>query len=178
MHAYNESPIRQGKPFIHYGGKLDKIKQNVQTIQKYPQGFICAFHKEEMIGFIHLIYSKETALMSQILSMRKRWNKAPNNALIAKAVEIACKKDVQYLVYARMSGGSLGEFKRRNGFQKMPVTRYCIPLSSRGKLILTLRLQNGLRGILPQWLKDILRPIRDHLTTKLSQRFSFVCTLV
>jgi len=159
---YNETPIRQGKPFWHYGVKFDQIKRAF-TAEKYPCEFICAFYKNEIVGFIHLLYSKETAVMNQILSMQKHWDKAPNNVLIAKAVEVTCQKGVQYLVYERMPESSLGEFKRRNGFQKMHVTRYYIPLSFKGKLVLTLKLQRGFRGILPVRLKSFLRPIRNWL---------------
>lgn len=166
---YNEIPIRQGKHFTHYGEKFDQIKKGIKAVERYSQDFICAVYRDEIIGFIHLLYSKETALMSQILSLQRHWDKAPNNALIAKAVELSCQKGVQYLVYAKMSTGSLGEFKRKNGFEKMLVTRYYIPLSFKGKLILTLKLQRGLEGILPECLKNLLRPMRNHLKKAINQ---------
>lgn len=161
---YNETPIRQGKYFTHYGEKFKTIKRRLSDIvQKYPNDFICAFYNDEMVGFVHLLYSKDVALINEILSMQKHWDKAPNNALIAKAVERACEKGVKYLVYEKMPDSPLGEFKKRNGFKKFPVTRYYIALSLKGKFILTLRLQNGLKGVLPRWLKKMLRPVREHL---------------
>lgn len=160
---FNETPTRQGRPFKHYGATFDAIKRSFKAVEKYPQEFVCALYNNELIGFIHLRYSNETAVIDQLLSMQKHWNKAPNNVLIAKAVEIACQKGLQHLIYEKMSGGSLGEFKRRNGFQKMFVTRYYIPLSFKGRLVLKLRLQRGLRGIMPDRLRNFLRLIRDRL---------------
>jgi hypothetical protein len=167
--VYNSSPTRQAVPFTHYGETFDRIKRNLQTVKKYPQEFIGAFYKEEMIGFIQLLLSKEIATISQILSVQKHWDKAPTNALIAKAVEMSCKRGVKYLAYGKMyypratSRSSLREFKIRNGFQEMPIRRYYIPLSIRGKLILTLRLQQGMLKIFPRWMEDLLYSKRGWL---------------
>jgi len=160
---YNETPIRQGIPFKHFGEKFDKIKKDLKASEKYPQEFIRAFYEGKMIGFIHLLYSKETAIISQLLSMHKYRSIAPNNALVAKAVELAYQRGVRFLIYERMPKGPLGEFKRNNGFEQMPVRRYYLPLSLKGKLILNFKLHRGLKGVLPGWLKDFLRLLRDHL---------------
>lgn len=163
--VYNETPIRQGKLFWHYGENFNQIKQEYQALEKYPHDYICAIFEGKIIGFLHLLYTKETALINQILSLQKHWDKAPNNALIAKAVELACSKGVQYLVYDRMIKGPLGDFKRNNGFKQMFVLRYYVPLSFKGKVIVSLKLQRGLQGLLPERLKDFLRRIRK-LSTK------------
>jgi len=102
------------------------------------------------------------------LSMQRYWDKAPNNILVAKAVEVVCQKGLRYLIYEKMPDGSLGEFKRRNAFEKMWVTRYYVPLSFKGKLVLELRLQRGLQGLLPVELKNSLRPLRNRLSQLVS----------
>ena len=47
---FNETPIRQGKPFKHYGAKFDQIKRGFKDDEKYPYEFICALYKNEIIG--------------------------------------------------------------------------------------------------------------------------------
>jgi len=156
---YNETPIRQGRRFIHYGEKFNDIKKLLE-VKKYPNDFICAFYRNELIGFIHLCYSKDVAVIRQILSMQKHWNKAPNNITISKAVEMACQKGLKYLVYGELSQSSLSDFKRRNGFQEILLRRYYIPLTFKGRIVLTFNLQRKARRILPNWIKKPLSLIR------------------
>jgi len=160
---FKETPVRQGKPFRHYGTTFEQTKPDLAEAERYPPEFISATYKEETIGFLHIIYSKETAVIDLLLSMQKYWDKAPNNILIAKAVEVACQKGMRYLIYEKMPEGSLGEFKRNNAFQKMWVTRYYVPLSFKGNLVLKLRLQRGLQDLLPVRLQNSLRPMRNRL---------------
>ncbi|MEM2178857.1 MAG: hypothetical protein QW272_08580 [Candidatus Methanomethylicaceae archaeon] len=164
VNIYNETPIRQNRPFRHYSENFNKVKRNFsKALTKYEHDFIGAYYNNELIGFIHLIYSGKCALMSQILSMIKYWDLAPNNAMIAKSVEICASKGIKFLIYGKMSSGSLGKFKRNNGFIKLYVPRYYVPLSFKGKIAIFLNLHKGLRGILPNKVKDFLRPKRDFM---------------
>ena len=158
VRIYNETPIRRNEPFRHYGESFEIVKRNLSKYEK-TSDFIGAYYEGELIGFVHLIYTDKYALMSQILSMIKHFNKAPNNLLIAKTVELCAEKGVRYLIYGRMSENTLGKFKKRNGFIKVLVPRYYVPLNHKGKIALRLNLHKGIRGILPQFIKRILRPI-------------------
>ena len=159
VEIYNETPIRQGRPFRHYGKDLADVKAKFEPW--VPQStFIGAYYGQELIGLIQLIHADKYTLMSQILSKMKYFDKAPNNAMIAKAVEICANKGIKCLIYAKMSGGSLGQFKRSNGFVERHVPRYYFPLTLKGKIILSLHLHHGIKGIIPKPVKDKLRPIR------------------
>ena len=100
------------------------------------------------------------AELGQIISKIEHRDKSPNNALIAKAVEICDQKQISYLTYGFWKRGSWGEFPRRNGFEKIDLPRYYIPLTVKGKLILKLRLHHGIKGILPEKLLARLLDLR------------------
>jgi hypothetical protein len=157
---YNEKPIRQGRPFKHYGKSTEQVKEKfIPWLDKSE--FAGAYYENELVGFIHIIYTDKYALLSQIISYEKYRDKAVNNALISKAVEICSKKGVKYLIYGRMSAGGLGQFKTNNGFLERYVPRYYIPLSLKGRIVLSLRLHRGMRALLPKWLKGFLRSLRE-----------------
>lgn len=153
---YNESPIRQGRRFWHYGKDLESIR-NTHSTYLDTCDFIGAYLHGELIGFVKLVYVGETARTMQIISMFAHRDKAPTNALIAKAVEICCEKGIRYLVYGKYdygkaSGRSLAMFKKENGFQKVLYPRYYIPLNLKGEISLKLKLHRGIREMLPEGL--------------------------
>lgn len=149
VRIYNETPIRQNKPFWHYGKDFHAVKAENSTYLDDSE-FICAYYENELIGFIRLLYGERTARTVQIISMVKDRDKAPTNAMIAKAVERCEKRGIPYLVYARWPRGSLAEFKRNNGFERMEVPRYYVPLSVKGKLALRLKCHHGIKGYLSE----------------------------
>src|SRR6267142_3385753 len=51
---YNESPVRQGRRFPHYGKSLDAVRRMSATFPD-SSGFIGAFLGEKLIGFIKLV---------------------------------------------------------------------------------------------------------------------------
>jgi len=104
----------------------------------------------------------------QIQSKNAHFDKRPANAMIAKAVEVACQKGMQNLLYCKYTYGnkincSIREFKRRNGFQQLNFPRYNIPLTNKGRIALKLGLHKGLRNLLPSGLMDFLLDIRSKL---------------
>jgi hypothetical protein len=157
---FNESAIRQGKPFWHYGKDFDTVKREFSRYL-FREDLIGAYYKDELIGFIMLAYAGTYAITGQIISKIVHRDKAPNNVLLAKAVEICDRKKVPYLVYLNWGIGSLTEFKRRNGFQKVSLPRYYIPLTIRGKVALRLNLHRGLMGIIPERFKRRLIKLRS-----------------
>ena len=173
---YNECPIRQGRPFPHYGMDLAKAREYAGTFLD-RSAYIGAYLGDEMIGFIKLTTdsSRTQADLVHILSMVEQRDKAPTNALIAQAVRYCAKQGIRYLVYDNFSYGnkqrdSLSEFKERNGFQRIHVPRYYIPLTRLGSV--ALRLGAGhfrLIDHLPEPLIAKLRDLRNDWYTRRMQ---------
>jgi hypothetical protein len=157
---FNEAPVRQGKPFWHFGKDVETIKRDF-SVFLFREDLFGAYYNDELIGFMFLAYAGKYALLGQIISKIEHRDKAPNNALIAKAVAICENKHVPYLVYAMWSTGSLGHFKQQNGFEKFALPRYYIPLTIKGAIILKLRLHHGLAGIIPTRLRSYLVNLRN-----------------
>jgi hypothetical protein len=145
----DESPVRQGKPYWHYLEDFETVKQENITFLKQSD-FIGAFLGAELIGYIKLVKGNGKASIMQILSKIAHRDKAPNNALMAKAVEICTEERIPYLHYAFWSRGGLGEFKENHGFERFEIPRYYIPLNRRGAIVLKCRLHHGIRQRLPQ----------------------------
>lgn len=157
---FNETRIRQGKPFWHYGKDFETVKKEFSRFL-FREDLIGAYFKNELIGFVMLAHAGRYALTSQIISKIQHRDKSPNNALIAKAVRICAEKSVPYLVYARWVGGTLGTFKKNNGFQKIDLPRFYVPLTRKGSVILHLRLHKHPKERLPEWIKEPLRNMRS-----------------
>lgn len=157
---YNESPVRQGKPFWHYGRDFGTLKKIHATFLE-KSDFIAASVDGELAGFMKLVYSKQCAGTMNILSKMAHYDKRIMNALVAKAVEVCAAKGIPYLTYCAWSTGGIGEFKRRNGFQKMDLPRYYVPLTTKGKVALALKLHRGVRAVLPSGLRQELINLRS-----------------
>ncbi len=146
---YNETPVRQNKPFRHFGEKFEDIKNRFSSGFNARGEFAAAFIESEIVGFIQLIYTDSYALLSQIISYVKYRDCAINNAPIAKAVQICAENSVPFLVHERFGKGGLVQFKVNNGFEEKKIPRYYIPLSTKGKMILSLGLQTKITPHLP-----------------------------
>jgi len=160
---YNETPVRQGKPFSKYGMDFAAVKSEVVQLADRSD-FVGAYFQDELVGFIKMVSLGRVASILSIVSMVKYMEKKPTNALIARTVELACSKGMTHLLYGKYIYGNkasspLTEFKRRNGFEQMLVPRYYVPLTVRGRLSMQLQLHRGLIGILPdvavEWLLQL-----------------------
>lgn len=157
---YNQTPVRDGRPFWHFGKDFETVRRELATYLDRSE-FIGAYWNEELIGFIKMVYVDHVATVFHVISMKEHHDKRPMNALIAKAAELCEQKGISHLIYAKFIYGnkrrsSLLEFKRRNGFQQVNFPRYYIPLTLRGKLFVWLRLYRGFSGLLPE---PILQPL-------------------
>ena len=170
MSIYNESPVRQGKPFWHYGKGYDSVKKdNAAYLDR--SYFIAAYLNAEMIGYLKLVNNGECAGIMHIMSMIKHRDKAANNALIAKAVEICAQEKIPYLaygnyIYGKKGADTLTEFKHSSGFGKIDVPRYYIPLTLKGRLALKLGIHRGLIELLPRKLLLKLIELRNKWNEK------------
>ncbi len=150
---YSQTPVRQGKAFWHYGKDLATLKHELATYLDRSV-FLGAYFGGELIGSMKMTYVGPAAAIMQIFSLREHFDKRPNNALIAKAVEV-CEADAkQYLIYGSFvyhdPDSSLTEFKRRNGFESMALPRYYVPLTVKGKLAMSLGLHRPFAANLPK----------------------------
>ena len=163
----NESPVRQGKPFWHYGKDFETVKREHGTFLDRSE-FVAAYFQDELIGFIKMVYVDRLAVILHIIAFNSHYDKRPLNALITKAVEICSQKGVGYFVYGNYIYGnkkdsSLVEFKRRNGFEQIDFPRYYVPLTFKGKIFVALRLYRGVVGLLPGPAINLLLKIRDRI---------------
>jgi hypothetical protein len=156
---FNESPMRQGRRFWHYGKDCETVKRQFSRFV-FREDMIAAYYREELIGLVMLGNAGCFGLTGQIISSIKHRDKATNNALIAKCVQVCEKKGMSYLVYLHWSDDSLGEFKRRCGFERTKIPRYFVPLTWRGKLGLKFGIHRGWKHVLPERIKSRLKRLR------------------
>lgn len=162
---YNECPIRQGKRFPHYGMPLEKVRPYAGTFLD-SSIFIGAFDGDVLIGFAKLAMdeSRTQAGLMHILMSLDYLGKIPTNVLMAQAVKSCVDRHIPHLVYANFAYGnkqrdSLSDFKERNGFQRVDVPRYYVPLSPWGKLAYRMGLHRRLIEFLPE---PIITRLRDY----------------
>ncbi len=149
---YDESPVRQGKRNRHYKKDLDVLKVGHGTFLDRSQ-FITAYFAGEMIGFAKVTFCQEHAVFMNFLSKVSHRNKAVNNAILAKAVEICADRKMKCLVYGALGGGGtqgFDEFKIANGFECVDVPRYFVPLTRLGRMSLKAGLHRGLAQQMPK----------------------------
>jgi TusA-related sulfurtransferase len=152
---FNESPIRQERASPYYGRTLEKVTQDVMAAKDYT--FVAAYLQDELAGFIQLVHGNNLTIITQILALQKHSDKAVNNALIAKVVEVCAQRGEKYVMYGRMGNHpSLDKFKESNNFVNYPLNRYYIPLTRKGKLAIKLGLQRDLKDAVPPSVKNRL----------------------
>ena len=157
---FNESPVRQGRRFWHYGKDFETVKSQFSRFI-YRERMIGAYLNNELIGFIMLANAGKFALIGQIISAVKHRDKSTNNALMAKAVEVCAAEKLPYLCYLFWSGDSLAEFKRRCGFEKMLVPRYFVPLTRKGNLAMKVGVHRSWKELVPSGLKSSFKRLRS-----------------
>lgn len=164
---YNECPVRQGKPFAHYGKDIETVRKEVGTYLERSI-FIGAFLGDSLIGFVKLLFdeTRTQAGLLHIISMIRHRDKAPTNALVAQAVRVGAARGIPYLVYSRFNEGkkqrdSLIEFKEHNGFQRVNLPRYYVPLTLIGRTALSLGLHKRAADRVPERVLLKLRGLRN-----------------
>ena len=107
-------------------------------------------------------------------------DKAPTNALVVQAVRSCTDRKIPYLVYSNFAYGkkqkdSLSDFKERNGFQKIDVPRYFVPITPLGSAAIKFGLQHPLTSKLPEPLMVKLREMRNNWYMRKLQGFQEMC---
>lgn len=163
---YNECPIRQRRRFPHYGKNLEMVQREEATFLD-SSIFIGAYYADQLIGFVKIVADEtwtQAGLMN-IVSMIRHRDKAPQNALVAQAVRACASRGIQFLVYSRFAYGkkqhdSLSDFKERNGFKRVDLPRYNVPLTPLGWIALRLGMHHRLTERIPASLAAKLRDVR------------------
>lgn len=164
---YNECPIRQGKPFPHYGKDLESVHKEEATYLDRSI-FIGAFLGDRLVGFIKLVTNESCtqAGLMNIVSMSQHRDKAPTNALVAQAVRACADRRISYLVYSNFAYGkkerdTLSDFKRNSGFQRIDLPRYYVPLTGLGAAAFRLGLHKKFADHFPEPVMAKLRGLRN-----------------
>jgi hypothetical protein len=164
---YNECPVRQGRVFPHYGKSLEAVREMSATFLD-SSIFLGAFDGDKLIGFIKITFDdhRTQAGIMHIISTLQHRDKAPTNALVAQAVRSCADRGVPRLVYAKFAYGkktnsSLSDFKARNGFQRVDLPRYYVPLTRWGSIALSLGLHHRVPDRLPELVVARLREWRS-----------------
>ena len=154
--VYNECPVRQGRPFRHYGMDLQTVHK-VEATHLERSIFIGAFLGDKLIGFVKLVHdeTRTQAELMNIVSMVQHKEKCPTNALIAQAVRSCADRAIPFLLYQRFSyrnkrPDGISKFKEVNGFQRVDLPRYYVPLTRLGSVAFRLGLHHGLVDHFPE----------------------------
>ena len=156
---FNETPVRQGYKFSHYGKTFETVKAELSK-DLHKKFFLGAYYGDELVGFSALFDAGIFAVTNHFLCKVAHRDKATANGLMAKAVEVCGNKGIPYLVYGQWHERSLGDFARNNGFEKIDLPRYYIPLTLKGKIALALGIHQGLIPVIPKRLKLFLVELR------------------
>jgi hypothetical protein len=164
---YNETPVRQGRKFPHYGKDFETVRREEATYLD-ESIFVGAFLGEKLVGFIKILIDRagNQAGLLNIVSLVAERDKAPTNALVAAAVKACASRGISLLTYSNFSYGkkqrdSLSDFKERNAFQRIDVPRYYVPLTALGHAALRLKLHHRLTDRIPEFASERLREFRD-----------------
>lgn len=165
--VYNETKVRQGRPNTHYGKDVETVRREAATFLDRSI-FIGAYFEGKLIGFVKLVIDEDRrqASLMNIVSMVRHRDKAPTNALIAHSIRACASRGIPYLmyqnyVYWNKDADNLTRFKEVNGFQRVDLPRYYVPVSLWGRLVLRMRMHHGLGAMLPKSLINQLRQIRN-----------------
>jgi hypothetical protein len=165
--VYNESPVRQGKRNVHYGKDIATVRKEEATFLDRSI-FIGAFLGDQLIGFVKMVTDENCtqANLMNIVAMVTHRDKAPTNALIAESVRSCARRGIRYLIYQNFTYGrkapdSLTTFKEVNGFGRVDLPRYYVPLTFLGQAALRLGLHHRFVERLPEPLVAKFRQVRS-----------------
>jgi hypothetical protein len=157
---YDETPVRQGRRFWHYGKDLATVARENGTYLDRSD-FIGAYLEGQLIGFIKMVRVGDAARIMQILARTDHQEKHPMNALLTAAVKVCAAKGIPHLIYGQYVYGqkqtsSVTEFKRRNGFKPLLTPRYYVPLTAKGRIALATRLHRPVSELIPERMLNLL----------------------
>ena len=150
---FNETPIRQGRHYLHYGKDFETIKREFSRFL-FREEIFGAYLGEELVGFIFLADADRYAFLGQIISKITYRDLAPNNALLAKAVERCAERGFPYLVYAFGLMTAWATSSEAMGFKNLIFPDTSSPNTAKGKLALRFGLHRGWKEAIPSSSED------------------------
>jgi hypothetical protein len=159
VEIFNETPVRQGRRFWHYGKDFATVKREF-SLFLFREHLIGAYLGDELIGFVMLADAGRFGVLGQFISKVAHRDKATNNALIAKTVEVCEQRQLRYLLYTDWKDSSLVAFKRYSGFEEMKLPRYFVPLTLAGRIALRFGLERFRRGVKEGIPDSIRKPLK------------------
>jgi hypothetical protein len=107
----------------------------------------------------------------QIVSKTEYAERRPTNALLSKAIEVCASEGIHALTYGQYVYGnkdesSLIDFKRNNGFIRVDVPRYYVPLTIVGRLALATGTHRSWMDVVPDVILSYARAIRSRLYSR------------
>jgi len=166
---YDENPTRQGRIFWHYGKDLETLKREHSTYLDRCY-FVGAYLEDELVGFIRMVRVGNYLATLQVISMMKYFEKKPVNALLVKAIEFCHEQGFSHLVYGEYvyndPDSTLTEFKRRNGFEKVLLPRYYVPLTMKGRIALWFGFHHRMADRIPLWLRRPLKKLQGRINER------------
>ena len=161
VEIFNETPVRQGRRFWHYGKDFETVKREFSRFL-FREYLIGAYLGDELIGFVMLANAGQFGILGQFISRMEHRDKATNNALLAKTVEICAERNLRHLYYGEWRDTSLNSFKRHSGFQEMGLPRYWVPITAWGRIAFQLKLHEDWRKNIPSPVLSKLKKFRRH----------------
>jgi hypothetical protein len=164
MKIFSETRVRRGRSYPYYGENYESVRRGwAKDLER--SDFLVAYYESEIVGFIKLVFGDMCARTTGTISKLSHRNKSPMNALFSAAVERCTSKNYSYLIYGKYTYGkksedSLVQFKRHNGFEKIEIPRYFVPMSWKGRIALGTRMHHGLTGVMPRRVIDSLIQLR------------------
>lgn len=154
---YNETPMRQGRRYSGFGITTEDIRKKFENLQSSK--VIGAYYDNQLIGLTWVEFGDQVAAMMSFLSLISYRNKNPNNAMIAYAVKLCTEKGYKYLTYGNMGyNPGLDFFKKNNGFRRVAVPRYFMPLTFKGQMAVKLNLCRSMERSFSPTLTKALVP--------------------
>lgn len=153
MRVQNETPVRQGRRYTHYGKSFEQVQRDHSSFVDRSL-FLCAYFEGEFIGFLKIVFRRDIASVLQLNSLAAHYDKRPSNALLTKGIEICAARGISHLTYGHFNYGNKGdtsirEFKVRHGFEEMLPPTYYVPLTAWGRVCVRARLYRGMNQLLP-----------------------------
>lgn len=165
VEIFNETSIRRGKPYPYFGRTAEQVEQDWKPDVERSD-FLLATVDTEPVGFIKLLYHPAFARASGTIAKLSHRDKKPMNALLSRAVELCAERRIPHLIYGKFeypgqTDFGLTEFKKHNGFDKVSVPRYYVPVSSWGRLALAMRLHCQVSTWIPARSRRAFKALRS-----------------
>ena len=139
---FNETPIRQGRNFLHYGKDFETVKRQFSRFL-FREEIFGAYLGEGLVGFIMLANAGDMQSLVKLFQRSRVGIWRPRMPCWPRPLNAARRRESHT---SRMHIGSTtvsANSKRNNGFQKFDLPRYFLPLTRKGKLALHLGLHRG-----------------------------------